>query len=140
MIRMPAIAGFQAIALRNACIAAIFRAIMEAEDSRDFSDASLSGKEHTVMAKIRCNRVSSGLRQSEALASFVDFHGRTHSIRVERDFLSENDGNTYLPVGIVHVDPKNKAVLIELPHEAETGANRLWMKEEQFDAPIEAFA
>lgn len=92
------------------------------------------------MAKIRCHNVSEGLRPSEALASFVDFHGRTHSIRVERDFLSEQEGHAFLPVGIVHVDPKNKAVLIELPHEAETGANRLWVKQEQLDEPIEAFA
>ena len=93
------------------------------------------------MAKIRCEKVSEGLRQSEALASFVDFHGRTHSIRVERDFLAEQAVNVfYLPVGIVHVDPKTKAVLIELPHEAETGANRLWVKQEQLDEPIEAFA
>jgi len=92
------------------------------------------------MAKIRCNNVTDGLRESEALASFVDFHGRTHFIRVERDFLAEQGGKFFLPVGIVHVDPKSKAVLIELPHEAETGANRLWIKQEQLDEPIEAFA
>ena len=92
------------------------------------------------MAKIRCNNVSEGLRQSEALASFVDFHGRTHSIRVERDFLAEQNGHQFLPVGIVHLDSRNNAVLIELPHEAETGANRLWVKQDQLDEPIEAFA
>lgn len=92
------------------------------------------------MAKIRCNKVSEGLRQSEALASFVDFHGRTHCIRVEKDFLAEQDGQVFLPVGIVHLDPRNHAVLVELPHEAETGANRLWVKQEQLDEPIEAFA
>lgn len=92
------------------------------------------------MAKIRCSKISDGLRPSEAVASFVDFHGRTHFIRVERDFLAEQEGQAYLPVGVVHVDPKQKAVLIELPHEAETGANRLWIKEETLDAPIEAFA
>jgi hypothetical protein len=27
-----------------------------------------------------------------------------------------------------------------LPHEAETGANRLWVNQEQLDEPIEAFA
>jgi hypothetical protein len=90
------------------------------------------------MAKIRCEKVSEGLRQSEAVASFVDFHGRRHFIRVERDFLAEQNGTTFLPVGIVHVDPKTKAVLVELPHEAETGANRLWVKQDQLDEPIEA--
>lgn len=92
------------------------------------------------MAKIRCEKVSEGLRQSEAVASFLDFHGRTHFIRVERDFLTHESGHEFLPIGIVHVDPKSKAVLIELPHEAETGANRLWVKAEQLDEPVEAFA
>jgi hypothetical protein len=92
------------------------------------------------MAKIRCDRVSDGLRASEVVARFVDYSGRTHFIRVEREFLSEHDGSDFLPVGIVHVDPKTKAVLIELPHEAETGANRLWVKPEQLDEPVEAVA
>ncbi len=92
------------------------------------------------MATIRCDNVSDGLRPSEALASFLDFHGRRHFIRVERDFLSSKNGAEFLPIGIVHVDPKSKAVLVELPHEAETGANRLWVRQEQLDEPIEAFA
>lgn len=92
------------------------------------------------MAKILCSNVSEGLRPSEVVASFADFHGRTHFIRVEEDFLDEQDGKRYLPVGIVHVDPKARAVLVELPHEAETGANRLWVKPEHLDEPIEAFA
>ena len=83
------------------------------------------------MAKVRCDSVSDGLRASEALASVVDFSGRKHSIRVERDFLVEERGAKYLPIGIVHVDSRTKAVLIEFPHEAETGANRLWVRAEQ---------
>ena len=37
------------------------------------------------------------------------------------------EGRFYLTVGIVYWDPKTKAVLIELPHEADSGANRLWV-------------
>jgi hypothetical protein len=92
------------------------------------------------MNKIRCDSVADGLRASEALAIFRDYQGRKHYLRVERDFLSQESGSTYLPVGVVHVDPRTKLVLIELPHEAETGANRLWVKQEQLDEPIEAFA
>ena len=92
------------------------------------------------MAKIRCKGLTEGLRSSEVVASFVDIHNRTHYIRVERDFLDHEGGVSFLPVGIVHVDPKTKAVLIELPHEAETGANRLWVLPEQLDEPAEAFA
>ena len=92
------------------------------------------------MAEIRCESVSEGLRASEALAIFRDYQGRRHFIRVERDFLSEEGGQTYLPIGIVHVDPRTNLVLIELSHEAETGANRLWVKQDQLDKPVEAFA
>ena len=41
---------------------------------------------------------------------------------------------------VVHVDPKTHCVLIELPHEAETGINRLWVRPDQLDEPVEAFA
>jgi hypothetical protein len=92
------------------------------------------------MNKVRCESVAEGLRASEALAIFRDYQGRKHYLRVERDFLSQENGATFLPVGVVHVDPRTKLVLIELPHEAETGANRLWVKQDQLDEPIEAFA
>lgn len=91
------------------------------------------------MAKVRCD-ISDGLRPSEAVANLLDYNGRRHFIRVERDFFSQKGEVYYLPIGIVHVDPKTNAVLIELPHEAETGANRLWVKHDQLDEPVEAFA
>ena len=53
------------------------------------------------MARVRCEKVSEGLRASEALAIFRDYQGRRHFIRVERDFLTEEGGHTYLPIGIV---------------------------------------
>ncbi len=84
------------------------------------------------MAKLRCDNVTEGLRDSEVVAAFADVKGRRHFLRVERDFLyQERDGANYLPVGIVHVDSKTSFRLIELPQEAETGANRLWVKAEQ---------
>jgi hypothetical protein len=93
-----------------------------------------------TMSKVHCEKVSDGLRASEALVCLLDYHNKRHCIRVERDFLTEQNGQSYLPIGIVHIDPKTKAVLIELPHEAETGANRLWVKPDQLDEPVEAYA
>ena len=90
------------------------------------------------MAHIVCEQVSPGLRDSEVIAAVKDFHGRRHFIRVERDFLTTEKGRQYLPVGLVHVDRKTGAVLVELPHEAETGANRLWVRPEDLLDPIEA--
>jgi hypothetical protein len=92
------------------------------------------------VSKIRCDSIADGLRASEVLAIFQDYQGRRHNLRVERDFLSEEGGAFFLPVGVVHVDPRTSLVLIELSHEAETGANRLWVKQDQLDERIEAFA
>ncbi len=92
------------------------------------------------MAELRVEKVSEGLRPSEAVATLRDYRSRRHFIRVERDYLSVKNGDTYLPIAVVHVDPGTRAVLIELPHEAETGANRLWVTQEQLDQPVEAFA
>jgi hypothetical protein len=38
----------------------------------------------------------------------------------------------YLPVGVINVDYRNNRVLSELPIEADSGTNRMWM-------PIDAF-
>lgn len=92
------------------------------------------------MSLVVCESVTPGLRESEVLATVRDFNGRRHAIRVERDFLSVIKGEQYLSIDIVHVDPKSKAVLVEFPHEPETGINRIWIKPEQLDAPFEAFA
>lgn len=92
------------------------------------------------MAEVICEQVSKGLRDSEVIASVRDVYGRRHFIRVEYDFLIAENGTHYLPIGIVHIDPRSKAVLIELPHEAETGANRIWVRESAFHLPLEASA
>jgi hypothetical protein len=43
--------------------------------------------------------------------------------------LVTRDHEQYLPIGVVATDPDpaKKAVLIELPHEADSGVNRLWV-------------
>ena len=55
--------------------------------------------------------------------------GRT-IVTLDRDYVDEIDGCHYLPIGVVGRLP-GKGVLIELPHEADSGANRLWVREEQ---------
>jgi hypothetical protein len=90
------------------------------------------------VAHVVCDQVSPGLRDSEVIAAIKDLYGRRHFLRVERDFLAREKGRQYLPVGLVHVDRRSGAVLIELPQEAETGANRLWVRPEDLLDPIEA--
>jgi len=69
--------------------------------------------------------VQRGLRESEVTASIHDAEGRTAFLRVERDLLMQKNGKHYLPVGVIH--DTGEHTLIELPHEADSGANRLWV-------------
>jgi hypothetical protein len=90
---------------------------------------------------VLCDQIDKGLRESEVVATVTDFSGRRHFLRVERDFLTPGaSGRYYLPVALVHIDPRTKAALIEFPHEAETGANRVWVKPSALLEPLEASA
>ena len=73
----------------------------------------------------------------ERMVAIRDIHGKCQLLRVERDFLTEAAGKNYVTVGIVHRDPKTETVLIELPHEAESGAHRLWVRPEHLRESLE---
>jgi len=90
------------------------------------------------MAEILCDQVGQGLRESERTVSVKDVHGRRQYITVEHDFLTVTpEKKYYLPVGVVHVDRKTGALLVELPHEAYSGANRLWVSSQDLLEPTE---
>lgn len=78
------------------------------------------------MAEVLCD-VSAGLRREEATVTVADVHDFRQCLRVEKDFLTQEQGQWFLPVGVVYDDRQNPWVLIELPHEADSGANRLWV-------------
>ncbi len=80
------------------------------------------------MVRLLCTNVSRGLRPSEVVVTVTDLFGQRHFIREEKEFLTNRDGRWYLPADVVFVDPKTKAVLVELPHEAENGAHRIWLE------------
>ena len=88
------------------------------------------------MIRVLCTRVSRGLREADAIATVRDFQGRCHFLQVEKDFLTQHNAHSYLPVALVQRDAETGAVLIELPHEAETGVNRIWVRaEDLLDGP-----
>jgi hypothetical protein len=78
------------------------------------------------MALVLCE-VSAGFRESERTVGIKDVNGNREFLRVPADFLSPHDGKFYVTVGVIGQDPKTKAVLVELPHEADSGAWRLWV-------------
>lgn len=71
--------------------------------------------------------VGPGLRPSERTVAVPDVYGNKHHLRVEAGFIGEVDGRHYLPVGLIGVDEARKLALVELPHESDGGANRLWV-------------
>jgi predicted RNase H-like HicB family nuclease len=79
------------------------------------------------MSQVVCE-VSAGLRDSERTAAVRDVFGRRQFLRVEHTFLTFEDNRWYLPVGIVGIDPFKQLALIELPHEADSGKHRLWVR------------
>ena len=91
------------------------------------------------MAQVVCDEVGPGMRPSERTVAVKDIYGRRQFLRADADFLTAGKGGKYyITVGLVHVDPKSKAVLIELPHEAYSGANRIWVRAEDLLEPVES--
>jgi hypothetical protein len=82
--------------------------------------------EDIPMALVRCE-ISAGLRPCEVTVGVKDIHGHGQYLRIERDCLSNHDGEWFLTVGLVYDDRQQPWVLIELPFEADSGANRLWV-------------
>ncbi len=76
------------------------------------------------MAHLPCD-VLPGLASFSRFAIVKDLDGREHSIQVNDDFLTYENGHSYLPVGIVYRGPDK--VLIEFSHESDTGTYRIWV-------------
>jgi len=68
------------------------------------------------------------MRESERCVSVRDVRGHREWILVERDFLTVQHHQTFLPIGVVQTDRENSLVLIEFPHEAATGGNQVWVR------------
>ena len=78
------------------------------------------------MPYVLCS-ITDGLRPSEVTVEVQDVDDRSEFLRVHREFVKQFDNQHYLPIGIVGHDRGKDLFLIELPHEADSGANRLWV-------------
>lgn len=76
------------------------------------------------MNYVKCE-TREGLRSTEVSVCVSEAANGKQFLRVERTMLLEESGNHYLPVGVL--THNGKSALIELPHEADSGANRLWV-------------
>jgi hypothetical protein len=80
------------------------------------------------MPEVICDRVGRGMRDDERTVAVKDVFGHPEYIRVPHDFLTYVGETAYLPVGVVHFDKEKDVVLIEFPHEPDTGRNRIWVR------------
>jgi hypothetical protein len=81
--------------------------------------------------EVRCE-VSEGLTGSDITVCVQDVLGNDQYIHVLPSMVNWEHDIPYLPVGIINVYRRHGRVLIELPIEADSGVNRMWMPFEGF--------
>ena len=81
--------------------------------------------------EVRCE-ISEGLIESDITVSIRDINGRDQFIHVLPSMVNRELSKCFLPVGIINVDYPNNRVLVELPIEADSGVNRMWMSFDSF--------
>ena len=79
--------------------------------------------------------VDQGLRPSEVTVEVRDVDDRPEYLRVHKDFVKKFDNGRYLPIGVVYHDRDKDLYLIELPHEADSGTSRLWVRSSSLFEP-----
>jgi hypothetical protein len=87
------------------------------------------------MALIPCE-ISEGPRPGYKVVGVKSVQGHTEYLSIEERFLARRNGDLLLPVWLIGRDQKNKTALVQLPYEADSGANRVWVNG---DALREAF-
>ncbi len=90
------------------------------------------------MALLRCLKVEDGLRTAEATVTIQEHDERPHYLPVDRDLLTTIGKQYFLPVRLLDVDKSGQYSLVSLPVEADSGANRLWVKSNQIRGVEEA--
>jgi len=73
-------------------------------------------------------RVSPGLRDKEVLVEVRDFRDKPEAMPLDRAFIIYRKNKPYLPVRVLHVHEGDRAALIALPVESDSGAHRIWVK------------
>jgi len=83
--------------------------------------------EVTYFPEVECEVFPGGFIPNAASAALKDLSGRTQFVQVTTGLINNYEGKNYLPVGLVEIDRHQRRVLIELPVEADSGANRMWV-------------
>jgi hypothetical protein len=78
------------------------------------------------MALVRCEALD-GPRPGFKAVGVRSVEGHVEYLAVEERFLVRKGEAYFLPVGVVGNDPRHQTALVELPLEADSGANRVWV-------------
>jgi hypothetical protein len=79
------------------------------------------------MDYVVCDEVSDGFRASDRTVGIKSLQGKREYLRLSLSSLLQKDGKVYLAIGVVRHDLPTNSYLIEFPHEADSGANRIWV-------------
>ncbi|MHB1787780.1 MAG: hypothetical protein ACYCS7_16925 [Acidimicrobiales bacterium] len=87
--------------------------------------------ETIYLPEVRCE-TSAGLTGNDITVGVRDIDGRDQFIHVLPSMVNWAEETAYLPVGVIELDHRKRRVLIELPIEADSGVNRMWMPVDSF--------
>ena len=73
------------------------------------------------------SEITEGARPGWKTVGVESVEGHTEYLSMEDRFLVYRSGQALLAVRIVARDPRHKTLLIQLPTEADSGANRVWV-------------
>jgi hypothetical protein len=93
--------------------------------------------ERVYYPDVECEATPSDLYDT-AVVGILDETENRHFLRVAQGVLRRFNGKSYLPVGIIDVDQRASRALIQLPYEADSGANRLWVPLSRFRNEVKA--
>jgi hypothetical protein len=78
------------------------------------------------MAMVLCE-VRPGPGKVAVSVAVRDIYNVRTFLSIQHDFVTQRQGQTYLPIGVVYKDKEKGVALIEFPVEADSGAHRLWV-------------
>jgi len=91
--------------------------------------------ERRYFPEVECEATPSSLYETEVVG-VPDETDNRHFLRVARGTVHRSENRAYLPVGIIDVDRRHGRVLVQLPYEADSGANRLWIPLNRFRSDV----
>lgn len=81
------------------------------------------------MILLKCAKVDPGLRKDEATVTVKELDGTAQFLPVDRGALTKKGSTSYLTVALLRVEPTQKAALVALPVESDSGAHRIWVNQ-----------